>query len=122
MHMFDALCGRAFTGLQTVPRLEHIPSTHGGAARGSDRLLTENQEIERMRAQLGEMAFAILFHRVYQREEFTQMEHLGFGDAKALGGVFLTAVDALAAYYGLKPEPVAVRLMRERISFLESRG
>ncbi len=122
MHMFDDLCGRAFNGLQMVPRLDHIPSTHGGYARGPDRLLTGDEEVGRMKARLGEMAFAVLFHRIYQRDEFSQMEHLGFGDAKALGGVFLSAVDALAAYYGLKPEPVVVTLMRDRIAALNAPG
>lgn len=121
MHRFEAMCERAYQGAQAGQRLEHVPSTHDGYARGSDRLLTENEEVSRMRARLGEVAFAILFHRVYQRDEFSQMEHLGFGDAKALGGMFLSALDALTAYYGLTPEPAAVRIMRERIGLHQAR-
>lgn len=116
MRQFDELCHRAFAGLLPEPRFEPGVDTSAGPAGVTEARIAGLSEMQNLTRRIGDEAQALLFHRVYERRQFTWMSGQGFGDERALAILFLAAVDATARFYGLSERSRVVGVMEDRLA------
>lgn len=118
MRQFDELCHRAFAGLLPEPRFEPGVDTSAGPAGVTEDRIAGLAEMQNLTRRIGDEAQALLFHRVYERRQFTWMSGQGFGDERALAILFLSAVDATARFYGLSERSRVVGVMEDRLQLV----
>lgn len=115
MRAFDGLCHAAYAGLYPEPRFERGVDTSRVSPGLPDARATALREIQRLSGRIGDEAHALCYWRIFERQTLAWMAEQGMGDAERLGVLFLSAVDAVAWYYGIGHRSRAASAMDRRL-------
>ncbi len=111
MEAFDELWHRAEAGLYPEPRSEPAVDTSASASSVTAHRMDGLAEMQRLTAYIGRQAQALLWMRVVDRQDFTAIARATGRDARDVSALILSAIDSVAAFYGLgRPAPEVARL------------
>lgn len=111
---FDSLCHDVYAGLYPSPKFERgVDVSHTpGRPLARSSAASEMQQLAR---RIGDEAQAILHLRIFERHSFAWMAQQGLGNPEHLGVLFLSAVDAVARFYGFAGPSPAQRIVERKL-------